>query len=336
MAADSKYMLPRGNEEIERLNFQHKFITALHDERLIHPNIPRQAIKNVADVGTGTGAWLFDVANQFATGSGEEPDVNFVGFDITAKQFPSKEIPNIKFVVHGVFQPFPQECQGKFDLVNVRLLTYALTTDSIQTAVENVAQLLRPGGYVQWEETDIVEAWKTIETPEARKAVRYILKERLERRLPPSVVTPLVKTIQAIQLPKESLSNGKIDPLNWTSDLLRIMALESASTSSHPAPLLRERKTDWILDAVVALLKTCVMRRERAIAGLGTGSPEAERQTLQREADEIKGLVELMKPGGAQRNLEWDIMTTRIVARKAILVDEDGSWMAARHANGGM
>ena len=165
--------------------------------------------------------------------------------------------------------------------------------------------------------------------------MRYILKERLERCLPPSVVTPLVKTIQSIQLPKESLSNGKINPPNWTSDLLRIMALESATTSKHPTPLLRERKTDWILDAVVALLQACVMRRESAIAGLDAGD-EAERQTLQREAEEIKELVESMKPGGAQRNLEWDIMTTRIVARKAILVDEDGSWMAGRHANGGV
>ena len=65
-----------------------------------------------------------------------------MGFDISAKQFPSKEVPKIKFVVYDVFQPFPQEYQGKFDLVNVRLLTYALTSDSIQTAVENVAQLL--------------------------------------------------------------------------------------------------------------------------------------------------------------------------------------------------
>ena len=114
------------------------------------------------------------------------------------------------------------------------------------------------------------------------------------------------------------------------------MALESTTNSDHPSLLLKESKTDWILDAGVALLQACLMRRESAIAGFGAEDEAATRQTLQKEVDEIKSLVESMKPGGAQRSLEWDITMTRIVARKAILTDEDGLWMAARHANGSM
>ena len=44
-----------------RLNFQHNLAVSVSNGLLLHPSIPVSRIKNVADVGTGTGYFLSDV-----------------------------------------------------------------------------------------------------------------------------------------------------------------------------------------------------------------------------------------------------------------------------------
>ncbi len=48
----------------------------------------------------------------------------------------------IKFVVHDAVKSFPARYHGKFDLVNVRLLSYAVKAQDLRSVVENVVEIM--------------------------------------------------------------------------------------------------------------------------------------------------------------------------------------------------
>lgn len=137
------YMLKRDLKESQRLDTQHVFMRALSNDHLIHPSIPCETFKTIADVGTGTGVWLQDVAQSLLASDSVSKDTEFVGFDVSAQQFPPKENTGISFVVQNIAKPFPPQYRDKFDLVHVRLLSYAIKAEDLEMAVENVVQILR-------------------------------------------------------------------------------------------------------------------------------------------------------------------------------------------------
>ena len=140
MATDEAYMMKRNAEESKRLDAQHNFMRQLAHGSLIQPSIPRSDIRAVADVATGTGIWLREAAQELVM---SEEKIVFTGFDISAQQFPRDNISGLDFVVHDVVEPFPSEYHEKFDLVHVRLLSYALKAQDLEVSVKNIIQLLR-------------------------------------------------------------------------------------------------------------------------------------------------------------------------------------------------
>ena len=146
MSMDDAYMLPRDRNETERLEVQHQFLLALANGHLIHPLVPRKTLQRIADVGTGTGVWL----RELTEAQGEiHPDPEFVGFDISTEQFPPIKAVSQKYVVHDMTMPFPDEYLEFFDLVNVRLLSYALKAHDLKQAVENVVRIIRKSRIVE-------------------------------------------------------------------------------------------------------------------------------------------------------------------------------------------
>ena len=137
MATDEAYMLSRNREESQRLDAQHHFSRALAHGHLIQPTIPLSGLCNIVDIGCGTGIWLREAALELG-----EPR-KFTGFDISARQFPKENIQGVDFVVNDVVEQFPLQYHGHFDIVNVRLLSYALKAQDLQKAVENIISILR-------------------------------------------------------------------------------------------------------------------------------------------------------------------------------------------------
>ena len=137
------YMLQRDSKESMRLNGQHEFMRALSSNNLIHPSIPRGSLQAIADVGTGTGVWLEDTAHDLLTSGTPSGNIEFVGFDISPQQFPQSRNKGMDFVTHNIIEPFPQQYREKFDLVHVRLLSYAIKANDLLKAVENVIEILR-------------------------------------------------------------------------------------------------------------------------------------------------------------------------------------------------
>ncbi|KAJ5160377.1 uncharacterized protein N7482_007381 [Penicillium canariense] len=104
----------------------------------------------IADIATGTGIWLKDVSRELGTTATQ---CYYHGFDISPDQFP-KNPGNIDFSVHDITKPFPEEHRNRYDLVHVRLLVAAIEESEYKVAISNIYAILKPGGFLQWEEVD--------------------------------------------------------------------------------------------------------------------------------------------------------------------------------------
>jgi len=89
------------------------------------------------DVGTGTGIWAIDFAD-------EHPESKIVGTDLSPIQ-PSWVPPNLEFVVDDAEEPwtFPQ----KFDFIHERMMVGSFL--SWESFLANAFRALKPGGYVE-------------------------------------------------------------------------------------------------------------------------------------------------------------------------------------------
>nr|OQO31719.1 hypothetical protein B0A51_01067 [Rachicladosporium sp. CCFEE 5018] len=145
------YKLTRDTNESKRLEAQH-IVWKTNIGHLLHPRIVETlALQDVliGDVGTGTGAWLLDVASQ-----PNAENWRFHGLDISDAQFPPSSPVNFSFSTLNILDAVPAELEGTFDVLHLRLLILGLPAGTWETACTNLFKLLKPGGWLQWEEAN--------------------------------------------------------------------------------------------------------------------------------------------------------------------------------------
>ncbi|THV46103.1 hypothetical protein BGAL_0416g00040 [Botrytis galanthina] len=141
----------------------------------IHPDIPTDSDQiRIADVATGNGIWLLDVAREVP------PAARLDGFDISLDQCPpSPWLPaNTNLHTWDVYKEPPKQFQETFDIVHVRLITVAIKNNDPRPVLANLRKLLKPGGFLQWDEADSVD-WtvKNIDSSVATDAVRRLFQQ---------------------------------------------------------------------------------------------------------------------------------------------------------------
>lgn len=147
------YLLSKRDDfESNRLNTQSSLVCAIFNG-LLDPSIPEEVYR-IADVATGTGIWLDELAAYLGPESGSFPR-EYHGFDISPDQFPKTHGPEFNFHIHDATKPFPPEYLGTFDLVHARFLVGAFKTPQIKPVITNVLGLLKPGGYLQWDDVSV-------------------------------------------------------------------------------------------------------------------------------------------------------------------------------------
>ncbi|KAI4858796.1 S-adenosyl-L-methionine-dependent methyltransferase [Hypoxylon rubiginosum] len=141
------------NNEIKRLKIQHDFFREMAGGKdlpaAVWAHVKELEAPKIADVGTGTGIWATELAAQL-------PETTIIdGYDFDVKKFPDpKTLPkNVTLQFGDIFKPFPPEINGKYDVVHVRFLVFALKKDDWLVAVKNLRKLVAPGGFLFWEET---------------------------------------------------------------------------------------------------------------------------------------------------------------------------------------
>ncbi|PWY84763.1 hypothetical protein BO70DRAFT_334628 [Aspergillus heteromorphus CBS 117.55] len=151
MAYADDYVLGRALSDSVRLDAQH-LLWKLHTGYTLHPQIPVRADMKVAELGTGTAIWLFDLSKDLP------PATQLHGFDISGDQFPAPELwpSNVSLgLLNSLVDP-PPSLTGQYDVVHVRMWASNIKDGNLAPLVSHIAKLLKPGGYVQWEEADLV------------------------------------------------------------------------------------------------------------------------------------------------------------------------------------
>ncbi|KAI1290983.1 hypothetical protein F5Y03DRAFT_388651 [Xylaria venustula] len=142
--------MTRVPNEVQRLNQQFDSLTE-NIGYLIHPSITLPPTARVADMATGTARFLVGLHQVYN-------DAIMDGFDISSDLFPPQDtLPStITLSVLDIKQPFPEHIHGRYDLVHVRLVVAAMRPEDWEPAVRTFSRILRPGGYLQWEECDFL------------------------------------------------------------------------------------------------------------------------------------------------------------------------------------
>ncbi|XHG05978.1 hypothetical protein AWENTII_009191 [Aspergillus wentii] len=141
------YLLDRRLSESVRLDAQH-LLWKLQTGYALHPDIPIKDDMKIADIGTGTGVWLLDIENDLPK------TVNLDGFDISDSQFPpAHTLPaNVHFGVLDALEDIPSKLAGRYDVVHLRMWCCVIKGNDPTQLIEAAYKLLKPGGYLQWED----------------------------------------------------------------------------------------------------------------------------------------------------------------------------------------
>jgi SAM-dependent methyltransferase len=134
------YILPKNLGEDERLNLQHSILRyALKGNYGVALS---ESITDILDVGSGTGIWGQEVAQQF-------PAASVFGVDLEpAHTTPSSLPPNYYFVQGNVLQglPFPN---NTFDFTHQRMLIGAIPQRDWPYVIQELERVTRPGGLIE-------------------------------------------------------------------------------------------------------------------------------------------------------------------------------------------
>ncbi|KAK6613731.1 methyltransferase domain-containing protein [Botrytis cinerea] len=149
------YMFSRGFRDSARLHIQH-LLWNIRLGWLLHPSIPfpktsqKEDAFSVADIGIGSADWLLELSQKVSQ------NVRLHGFDISKELFPAKEyLPsNMNLEILDAFGPLPEHLKGKFDIVHIRAFTIVVKGGHPGILLENLIAMLKPGGYLQWDEMD--------------------------------------------------------------------------------------------------------------------------------------------------------------------------------------
>ncbi|KAK5636175.1 hypothetical protein RRF57_011887 [Xylaria bambusicola] len=152
--AESVYFLNAGTAESEheRLNRQHHLFDDMMYNDLLPPHISSALSNsptppNIIEIATGTAIWLTEIAKTLPA------DAELVGLDYDTSKFSPSLPSNITLRQADMYEPFPNDLLGRFDVVNVRLIIFALKEGQGTDLVRNLMTLLKPGGYIVWAET---------------------------------------------------------------------------------------------------------------------------------------------------------------------------------------
>ncbi|KAM6514406.1 hypothetical protein FALCPG4_015552 [Fusarium falciforme] len=140
-----KYALPNDEAENDRLDLQHNLFLMTFDDALglAPPNDPTYKAQRVLDLGTGTGIWVIDYAD-------EHPEAQVIGVDLSPTQ-PSWVPPNAEFFVDDIDEEWTYS--EPFDYIHSRMMNASISDWKVY--LTKCFEALAPGGYVELQEISL-------------------------------------------------------------------------------------------------------------------------------------------------------------------------------------
>ena len=136
-----RYAFPNDEEELDRMDLENQLFFMLLGDKLHHA--PLKSPQRILDLGTGTGVWAVEIADQY-------PSASVVGTDLSPVQ-PTMVPPNLKFEIDDFEQEWTFQ-KDSFDFIHWRLLLASVS--DYPKLFRQAFQHMKPGGYMEIHEVD--------------------------------------------------------------------------------------------------------------------------------------------------------------------------------------
>ncbi|RYO92656.1 hypothetical protein DL766_008783 [Monosporascus sp. MC13-8B] len=260
-----------------RLHLQH-FLFQNTLGHLLNPHIPSSVVADskilkVADLGCGNGAWLIDLDREL---SNKGVSAQLDGYDINAVNFPASAFlpSSISLKKLDILaRPLPEEIVGVYDIVHVRAFVSIIVNSDLTPLLSTVLALLKPGGWLQWEETRAEKFLVDSPSPSneisrtACDTISHILKAGGEARgLNFEILGELDQHLQEhgfLDVSMEAAEKRKQDFKGWTEDYL--MVWEEMAEFFPPKATVTQGQVPMTRESWVELFEKAVHETERGI-----------------------------------------------------------------------
>lgn len=194
---DAPYLLPKDEQEIDRLDLQHYLLRYMLQRNYLAP------IHNpgrILDIGCGTGRWAIEMAESL-------PKTEVVGLDIVEPKVAIEGRPkNVLFMQRDVLKGIPFS-SALFDYTHMRFLIAALPQNKYQDVVNAMVRVVRPGGWVEIAEpglminadTGLETLWNWLIVLGQRRGIDMAASEHLPRFLENAGLTNVA--LRAVTIP---------------------------------------------------------------------------------------------------------------------------------------
>ncbi|KAI5780266.1 S-adenosyl-L-methionine-dependent methyltransferase [Peziza echinospora] len=135
----AEYHMPNDEEEQGRLDLYHHIFLLIQDGKLYTAPLDRP--QNVLDIGTGTGIWAIDFAD-------EHPQAQVIGVDISPIQ-PRWVPPNVKFEVDDVEEDWTFK-DDYFDFIHLRTMGGSIA--DWKKLLRQCYEKTKPGGFIEFQD----------------------------------------------------------------------------------------------------------------------------------------------------------------------------------------
>ncbi|KAI0382446.1 hypothetical protein F5Y04DRAFT_252686 [Hypomontagnella monticulosa] len=267
-----------------RLHLQHLLFqnTLGH---LLHPHVQDSFASSkelkVADLGCGNGVWLNDLDRELSSNG---ISAKLDGYDVNPVNFPAPAfLPQSVMLkkLDVLANPLPEEMIGAYDIVHVRAFVSIIMNSDVTPLLSTALALLKPGGWLQWEEsradTYVVESPSPEVSKSACQTIVQILKAGGEAR--GSRFEFLAELDRHLKehgfedVHMQASDNRKQDYKAWTEDYL--MVWEELSGYFPPkaqqpqSPMTRESWLELFANAVGETEKGVVVHQGKIVAVVG-------------------------------------------------------------------
>ncbi|KAL7794312.1 S-adenosyl-L-methionine-dependent methyltransferase [Trichoderma ceciliae] len=142
---NAQYWQSNDEAASESMDINHHTLSMAMGDRLFMAPLNKENVKRALDIGTGTGIWAIDFAD-------EHPDAQVIGTDISPIQ-PTWVPPNLQFEIEDCTQEWTFHNED-FDYVHMRWLVGSIKDWDV--LMQQAYRVLRPGGYIESLETSAI------------------------------------------------------------------------------------------------------------------------------------------------------------------------------------
>lgn len=247
-------MAVRQQNEYDRLRTQHELHKAAMEGQLIRVPLSQDTPVRVLDSATGDGFWMVDIAKQY-------PKATLVGTDIVPKHFEQlKDLPaSISFKIQSVLEDWPEQDHGAFDLVHQRYCLAMFSPEKDAAIVSRLFKLVKPGGYIQLVDANLLGYDGGDAHPGMTKMMRYMQRGFTDANMNPAPGPNLAEWVgtagaidvkEVLSFPMGCLAATDADQQNTTSNLVNMIdnfAMIGSSTYLEPVAFGSLYTDDYLL-----------------------------------------------------------------------------------------